>query len=207
MNHAGNQHPIGDDYMNMDCAEARILISADLDGQLDDPIALRSHLGECADCRSWRERAASLPRAPHPVPGESAYPRGFLAFRWVRFSLGWAGALLVVWNLPGVFDTVDRLYQHLWRHQHAFGIALGLTFLFVAWRPDRAYGLVPIAATFTIALSTAAVVDLVGGSTPVERELKHLVEIIGLGFLWALGWSAGPGRHHRHPVDEDASVG
>lgn len=137
----------------------------------------------------------------------AATPRGFLAYRWVRFALGWAGLLLVVWNVPGVFDTVDETYQHLWRHQHAFGIALGLTFLFVAWRPDRAYGLVPVAATFTVALGGAAIVDLVNGSTPLSREVRHLVEIIGLALLWALGWSAGPGRHRSDPARDTTSAG
>lgn len=195
--------------MNMDCAEARILISADLDGQLDDPVALRAHLGECEDCRRWRDRAAALP-GRRPIPASpTSLPRGFLAYRWVRLSLAWAGILLIVWNVPGIFDSVDATYQHLWRHQHAFGIALGLTFLFVAWRPDRAYGLVPVAATFTIALGGAAIVDLINGSTPLSRESKHIVEIAGLGLLWALGWSAGPGqrRDHRAGRQSDASVG
>jgi predicted anti-sigma-YlaC factor YlaD len=194
--------------MNMDCEEARILISADLDGQLEDPVALRSHLDECAACRDWRVRAEQLPgRMPGPVTA-AALPHGFLAYRWVRFALGWAGLLLIVWSIPGVFETVsDETYQHVWRHQHAFGIALGLTFLFVAWRPDRAYGLVPVAATFTVALAGAAIYDLVAGSTPLSRETKHLVEIAGLGLLWALGWSAGPGHHDRDREDADAAIG
>ena len=191
----------------MNCDEARTLISADLDGQLDDRRSLDAHLAECAACRDWRDRAEALSAATVASTLRAApTPRGFLAYRWVRFALGWAGVLLVVWNVPGLFDTVDESFQHLWRHQHAFGIALGLTFLFVAWRPDRAYGLVPVAATFTIALSGVAIVDLVNGSTPLSREARHLVEIIGLGMLWALGWSAGPGRRRSTPTVEETSV-
>lgn len=188
----------------MDCDEARTLISADLDGQLDDRRELDAHLAECAACRDWRARAQHLP-GPGRTNRPSALPRGFLAYRWVRFALGWAGVLLVVWNIGGVFSTVDESFQHLWRHQHAFGVALGLTFLFVAWRPDRAYGLVPVAATFTIALSGAAIVDLIGGSTPLSREARHVVEIIGLAMLWALGWSAGPSGR-RSSIEDEASI-
>lgn len=195
----------------MDCDEARTLISADLDGQLDDRSALDAHLAGCTACRDWEARAAALTRSTRPIGittrTSGDLPHGFLTYRWVRFALGWAGILLIVWNIGGVFDTVDATYQHLWRHQHAFGIALGLTFLFVAWRPDRAYGLVPVAATFTVALGGAALVDLINGSTPLSRESKHLVEIIGLGMLWALGWSAGPGRRSPDRSRADTSVG
>lgn len=180
----------------MDHDEARTLISADIDGQLADPALLANHLEQCAECREWRVRAEGLAaRTRSGGAPPAALPRGFLAYRWLRFALGWAGVLLVLWNLGGVIEGgLDESVQHLSRHQHAFGVALGLTFLFVAWRPDRAYGLVPVAATFTIALGGAAVVDLVNGSTPWSRETRHIVEIIGLVLLWVLGWSAGPGR-------------
>jgi predicted anti-sigma-YlaC factor YlaD len=193
--------------MNMDCTESRDLISADLDGRPVDRDRLDAHLAGCADCVSWRDRAEALTRRTRPalvgVPSDTALPHGFLTYRWVRFSLAWAGILLIAWNIPGVFDGgLDESVQHLWRHQHAFGIALGATFLFVAWRPDRAYGLVPVAATFTIALGGAAAIDLINGSTPLTRETKHLVEIAGLIMLWVLGWSAGPGHRRTGPSDE-----
>jgi predicted anti-sigma-YlaC factor YlaD len=106
--------------------------------------------------------------------------------------------LLVVWNVPGMLDSgADLSIRHLSRHQHAFDVALGLVFLFVAWRPDRAYGTVPVAATFTIALAGAALFDLINGASTVEREAPHLVELIGLGLVWALGMSAGPGRRRK----------
>ena len=86
---------------------------------------------------------------------------------------------------------------HLERHQAAFGVALGLAFLFVAWRPDRAYGMVPFAATFTFALSVSAIIDLFNGASTPLRESAHLVELAGLGLLWALGVAAGPGKKRR----------
>lgn len=192
----------GNDWNGMDCDDARVLISADLDGQLTDRAELLTHLADCAACRAWRDHAAVLPhRAPSVSP--AIVPRGFLAYRWIRIALAWAGILLIAWNAGGVVTGgSDESIQHLWRHQHAFGVALGLAFLVVAWRPDRAYGLVPVAAIFTVALGGAAAIDLANGSTPLGRETRHIVEIVGLALLWVLGWSAGPG--HTHPASVDA---
>lgn len=203
MNHAGNQPPHTGDYMDVECTEVRTLLSSVLDGDLAPSRDLEAHLAGCAECRGWRDDAAALASlAQEPVAGEErrfgllpGLPRGFTRYRWIRFALAWAGLLLLVWHAPGMFDSsVDLSALHVTRHQHTFGVALGLTFLFVAWRPDRAYGLVPVAAVFTVALGGAALVDLINGSSTLSRESVHIVEIVGLAFLWALGWSAGPGR-------------
>lgn len=188
--------------MTVECTEVRTLLSSIIDGDLAPSRDVSTHLDGCAECRHWRDDAARLATLTREaIAGDgaelliSALPAGFARYRWIRFVLAWAGALLIVWHLPGVFDTgVDIAALHYARHQHAFGVALGLTFLFVAWRPDRAYGLVPVAATFTVALTLSAILDLVNGASTLARESVHVVEIAGLAFLWALGWSAGPGR-------------
>ena len=145
---------------------------------------------------------------PAPVRGltrrvAATLPRGFSRYRWIRLALAWGGFLLIVWHLPGMLDSgTDILIRHLSRHQHAFGFALGVVLLFVAWRPDRAYGVVPVAAAFTVTLAGAAVVDLIMGASTLGREAPHLVEILGLGLVWVLGLSAGPGRHPPRRVVE-----
>ncbi len=121
-------------------------------------------------------------------------PDRFRLHRWLRFALAWAGVLLIAWNLVDMFAPGSGTAIHLERHQAAFGVALGLAFLFVAWRPDRAYGMVPFAATFTLALSISAIIDLVNGASTLVRESPHLVELAGLAMLWVLGAAAGPGR-------------
>lgn len=191
--------------MGMDCAEARTLLSAALDGDLEPSPELEAHVAGCGACTAWRDDAHRLTRlgmGALPAAGSVRFPRllphGFTRFRWIRIALAWGGLLLVVWNTPGVLDSgADVLIRHLSRHQHAFGFALGLVFLFVAWRPDRAYGVVPMAATFTVTLAGAALVDLVMGASTLERESPHLVELIGLALVWILGVSAGPGRRRR----------
>ncbi len=135
----------------------------------------------------------------------SALPHRFAMHRWIRVALGWAGLLLVVWNVVDMFSAGSGAAIHLERHRAAFAVALGLAFLFVAWRPDRAYGMVPFAATFTFALSVSAVIDVVNGATTLLRESAHLIEILGLVLLWTLGFAVGPGRQ-KHQSDGLAQV-
>lgn len=114
--------------------------------------------------------------------------------RWLRLALAWIGILLVGWNAVTMVAAGSGVAVHLERHQAAFSVALGIAFLFVAWRPDRAYGMVPFAATFTAALSLAAIIDLIHGTSTLPRESRHLVELAGLAVLWVLGAAAGPAR-------------
>lgn len=189
--------------MAMECAEARTLLSAAMDGELTASPELERHIAGCRACTEWRDEAHRLNRLgmeSAPPVGitrrvAALLPQGFARYRWIRIALAWGGLLLVVWNVPGMLDSgADLSIRHLSRHQHAFDVALGFVLLFVAWRPDRAYGTVPVAATFTIALAGAAVFDLINGASTVEREAPHVVELIGLGMVWALGMSAGPGK-------------
>jgi hypothetical protein len=57
--------------------------------------------------------------------------------------------------------------------------------------------MVPFAATFALALSVSAIIDLVHGASTVVRESRHLIELAGLGFLWWLGAAVGPRRRSR----------
>ena len=132
-------------------------------------------------------------------------PKGFTGYRVIRLTLTWIGVLLIGWNIPDLFaGGVDVTLIHLTRHQSSFSMALGATFLFVAWRPDRAYGMVPVAAVFAIALA-GATVDLVFGASSLKRESIHLVEILGLVLVWVLGVSAGPGRRNQ-PTQRPTAV-
>lgn len=125
----------------------------------------------------------------------TAVPLRFARNRWLRIALAWAGLLLVVWNASAVVGPGgDPAAVHLARHQAAFSAALGLTYLVVAWRPDRAYGLVPFAAIFTVTLTVSGIIDIANGTSTYGAESRHLVEIAGLVVLWVLGAGAGPGR-------------
>ena len=189
----------------MECDAARELISAQIDGDAAPSAELDAHLESCTACSAWRESVHSMARrlirpAGTVTPGRTytpTPPRGFSRYRIIRFVLAWTGLLLIVWNIPDLFaGGVEVELIHLSRHQSAFSMALGATFLFVAWRPDRAYGMVPVAAVFTITLA-GATVDLLNGASTIARESRHVVEILGLALVWVLGISAGPGRRSR----------
>jgi predicted anti-sigma-YlaC factor YlaD len=174
------------DNIDMECDEVRAEISAAIDEGSPVSDQGNGHLDGCDACRSWRERAHELrrvtlrPVAERAVPDleVSELPDRFNLYRWIRIALGWGGVLLVGWNIIAMFAPGSGGAIHLERHQAAFGVALGLAFVFVAWRPDRAYGMVPFAAAFSFALGLSAIIDLV----------------IGLALLWVLGAAAGPGR-------------
>lgn len=203
--HAGNQDAKWCDNMRMECEDARNGISAAIDDNRPVVAVIEAHLEKCDSCRRWQDAAHRLRRATlHSVAEDesvpvavSGLPRGFNAHRWVRFALAWAAALLIVWNIVDMFSAGAGTAIHLERHQAAFDVALGLAFLFVAWRPDRAYGMVPFAVTFTAALSGAAIIDLLNGASTLGRESAHLIELAGLGLLWVLGTAVGPGSSRR----------
>lgn len=185
----------------MDCSRCRRAISARIDGEPVDEEAIEAHLERCAACHRWQEGAHELARAGLHAAGETPgqsdpdiVPPGFVLSRWLRVMLAWTGLVSLGWNLPAVFDVANAGAVHLARHQSAFSVALAIAFLVVAWRPDRAYGLVPFSVTFTLALGVTAIVDLVSGSATVGRESLHLLELAGLAMLWILGVRVGPGR-------------
>jgi predicted anti-sigma-YlaC factor YlaD len=130
----------------------------------------------------------------HSAIDVSRVPKRFVTHRWVRFALAWAAVLLIAWNLVAMFAAGTGSAIHLERHRAAFDVALGLALLFVARRPDRAYGMVPFAATFSFALGISAIIDLISGASTPLRESAHLIELIGLGLLWVLGLAVGPSR-------------
>lgn len=181
---------------------ARLAISEAIDGDKVISQSVTEHLNRCPACRSWQEAAHRLRRATmhpvlageHPPVAVSRLPERFVLHRWIRFALGWAAVLLIGGNIVAMFSAGSGSAIHLERHQAAFDVALGMAFLFVAWRPDRAYGMVPFAVTFFLALSVSAAIDLVNGASTLVRESAHLIELAGLGLVWWLGAAVGPGR-------------
>jgi predicted anti-sigma-YlaC factor YlaD len=192
------------DWDGMDCLQARELASAGLDGQLTDAEerSLDAHLAGCGACADWIDAVADMTRrnrVGHPgvtAPSPAAPPRG-ARNRAVRFALAWAGILLVAWHLPEVITAGNELAVHLARQQAGFAVALGIGFIFVAWRPDRAYGVLPMVAAFTVVLTIVAVIDLANGTSNIAVESRHLLEIGGLALMWVLGSEMGPTRSVR----------
>lgn len=199
----------------MDCDAAREVLSARMDGEADSTEIelLDAHLGTCAGCRAWEARAHDLRRVVvlrHPLAPDRLADQVVArlsvpqvgAGEWVRYALGVVAASLVVLDLPRLVGLVDGAGGHQSRHIGAFGVALGIGLLWAALRPERAIGLVPLAAALAATTLAAAIVDVVAGRTGFLPESTHLLELVGVGLVWHL--SGGPGRlqhrfrHHRH---------
>jgi predicted anti-sigma-YlaC factor YlaD len=96
------------DGREMDCACARECISACCDGEAERTPALASHLGECAECRSFEAGCGELSKAFGPRRDE-AVPDGLRVrvlgprprihrvggSRWLRVAAGLTGLLSI----------------------------------------------------------------------------------------------------------------
>jgi len=96
-------------------------------------------------------------------------------------------ATLLILDLPLLFaGSETEGAEHLGRHLGAFSAALALALLYVAWRPERAIGLIPMAAGLAATLTVTAVIDVALGRSEVVTESYHVVELVGLLLLWVI---------------------
>jgi predicted anti-sigma-YlaC factor YlaD len=143
-------------YMN--CDQIREAVSAMIDDEEPDlsAVIVEAHLAGCPACCDWKERAHAFLRAsrigsPGPAPGPAP---GWLAVLVSRAPSRFrsAGALLrglvVLIALTMLALTVPLFTADLAdtaRDTGAFEAALAVTFLLVAWRPQRAAGVAVVA--------------------------------------------------------------
>ncbi|MDJ0769053.1 MAG: zf-HC2 domain-containing protein [Ilumatobacter sp.] len=185
------------------CARARELMSAASDLELGGrgERELDTHLASCPDCREYAERLAGLTRAIRLRPadrdgefvervmrGSGKLGRG----RWLRPALAWCGVVVIARSVePLLLGEVDDAPTHVARHVGAWGLALGIGFLYAAWRPQRASGLMPLVVALLATMLVSATFDMVGGVRSLADELVHLVELVGLVLLWMVAGSPG----------------
>jgi predicted anti-sigma-YlaC factor YlaD len=202
-------NPIGSphDSFDMRCTRFREAISARLDGE--DPglptEAIDAHLAECPPCRSWASAAASPALRAVASPGDPVAVDPALlaqlvrptaaaepAHRWLISTIEWRMMLAVIalaqvvlaW--PGVFLDDGHASIHLAHELTAWDMGLAVGFLFVAWRPARAWGMLPLVAVLVAAMVVTSGVDLGSGHALLGREAVHTLALAGLGCLWAL---------------------
>ena len=196
----------------MDCQPFRDALSARLDGELSalETTLLNAHLVSCVGCRAYDGRleilhgrtrvrvaesvpdltASILAKAHPPQPG-----RG----EWVRWALLTVALTQLVVALPALALGDDAgATTHVARHLGSLTVAMAVGLAYVAWRPVRAYGLLPVAAALAAAMVVTAFVDVVGGNAHAVTESGHLVQLAGLWLLWRLAGSPRPTRPHRH---------
>ena len=190
----------------MDCATSRELISARIDGEtgVDEEHRLALHLSGCPRCRTEDERALALHRMVRlrsaeliPDHTEAILARAGVARlgrrQWVRFSLAAVGVIGIVDALPDLLLGHEHgVPTHVARHIGALTVAMFMGFLYAAWRPHRAMGLLPVAAALAVTMVVSALVDVSGGAAHVLAESAHLIDVAGVVLLWMLAGAPHP---------------
>ena len=182
-----------------------MLISAATDDELDrdERVRLDEHLGGCVSCRAHADAIASLTRT---VRLRSAEYEGDFVNRvinrsrpvrlgrgaWLRPALAWCGVVIAVQSVrPLVFAQLDGVPTHIARHVGASALALAIGLLYAAWRPHRAFGLLPLVAALLLTTLVSTVLDTIDGNRSALAEAVHVAEIVGLVLLWMVAGSPG----------------
>ena len=190
----------------MECDLAEELLSARLDDQCTaaELAALDQHLAGCAGCRQHEAALAALHRASRvrsadPVPDLSrlimakAHPPRPGRGEWVRVALAVVALTQLVLALPALLlgDDVGATV-HVARHVGSFSVALAIGMAYAAWRPERAFGLLPSAAALAGCTLLAAGFDVAGGRVGVLAESAHVMDVAALVLLWLLAGAPRP---------------
>ncbi len=213
----GNQTGPTDDYPSMDCERCRDAISASLDGE--DPglpeEVVRTHLDGCAECRSFSTDATALHRTARitpatPVPDltdailrsigdEPAVVTRDDRTDFLRLALAIVAVIQLTMAVPALILGDDAgLPTHVARHLGSFAVALGIGLLFVAWKPERAAGMLPVVAAVVICLVASSVLDIAQGRAAPSGEVSHATELVGLVAVWLLARTESPVAPSRH---------
>jgi predicted anti-sigma-YlaC factor YlaD len=204
----------------MNCERCRTALSAQLDGE--DPgvpqAALDTHVAGCATCREFAAGAYRLHRmariAPaEPVPDLSAAIMAAVPttvdqhtvddrVHFLRILVAVVGFIQLAMALPVLVLGDDaNLPTHVARHLGSFGLAIGVGLLVVAWRPDRAAGILPVVGVVVLCLVATSAVDIAAGRAAPGSEVSHAPELVGLVAVWLLARSSAPALPRPpHPV-------
>ena len=192
----------------MTCDEVRVALSARLDGE--DPrlpaAEVDGHAADCAACQDWLGRVERVNRAVRTVPAEvpdltvpilaavaaDERRRGaarVAAARGRRQVLRVAVAVLAVAQLVAALPVLFGVGAdvHTGREMASFDVALAVGFAIVAFRPERAQALVPVAFVLAACLAATSAVDIVSSHTALVHEFGHLAAVAQAAALWALG--------------------
>lgn len=188
----------------MDCTLCKEAVSARLDGEDGDGErgAIDAHLATCPACQRFADAAARVTRlartavatlepdfvdailAAAPQPGR--FPR-ITAVRGLLALVGLAQAVVALASMIAAHNgghggvvMQGASITHFAHESAAWNLALGVGFLWVAWRSSRPSGLVPTLATFVAVLTVLVVMDALAGGVDAGRLLAHGLVVLGL---------------------------
>ena len=194
----------------MTCMQIHQAISARLDGEdpgLDES-TVYAHLAGCADCRAFSHRAEALhrsvrlapaPEIPDLTPGiltaigaeslEMPPPRDASPTPTSRCagSSSPSRSRRSRWPIPALMLGSDAgLPVHAARHIGSFDVALGVGFLYAAWKPSRIPGLLPVVAALVACLVGSSLLDVADGNTAALGRRSTSLDFVGLAVVWLL---------------------
>lgn len=204
----GNRIVQSCDKPNMECDDARMWISTRIDGeQVADVDLVDAHIATCEECATFAGEAHRLKRvmAFRPVRDEpldlarlvlnKAGAPNLGSGEWKRTLLAATGFTLLLLSIPGVLFGSTMLgtelgaTDHSGRHLGAFGAALAFGFIYAAWRPERAIGLVPLTSALGAMIILTGIIDVARGLSNGMAEMSHMLELIGVVLLWEISGS------------------
>lgn len=184
------------------CAECRHELSARLDGEdaADARAAVDAHLTACPSCRDWHEAAARVTRFARTGLAQSTpdLVDAVLAQSPGRAKRRWRTVLRVALALIGLGQLAMALIQilgdgesgrggrmngaslvHFAHESAAWNIALGIGFVWIAWRVTRAAGLVPTLTAFVGMLVLLTSLDIAHSRVDPTRLSMHALVLAG----------------------------
>ncbi len=187
------------------CLDAGVLISAAADDELrgDELRTLELHLEGCPECRARADAVAKLTRSIRlrSAALEDEFVRRVVSRSrparlgrggWLRPALAWLGIVIAIESTrPLVLGEIDGTPTHIARHVGASGLALAIGMIYAAWRPHRAFGLLPFVAALLATTLLSTLLDTVEGDRAVLSEAYHVLELAGLVVLWMVAGSPG----------------
>jgi len=204
----------------MTCDEARVALSARLDGEEGTGAEPDGHVAACAACRDWlasaqyvtrlvrvqavevpdltervlaavaADRPAREPAAP-TVPVAAAEAHSRRQI--LRLAVGLAAVAQLVLAVPVLLGMAGVVPSaHASREMASFDVALAVGFALAAYRPQRARAFLPVALVLAACLGLTSAIDLAQGHTFVVHEVGHLAAVVQAGLLWALGRTSEP---------------
>lgn len=188
----------------MECKVVREALSAHLDGE-EHTLGLdfvESHCASCMECQWWYDQVQVLHRsvrvAPAPaVPDLTPAITNALAnvalptearqktLQTCRVLLACCALIQLVATLPMLFGA-NTGPVHVDHELGSWDAALSAGLLFAAWRPARAWGMLPLVGAVAIFLGITAITDVISGATSIGAESTHLLECVGVLFLWTI---------------------